>query len=433
MNPAADGTRDSVAKALPTSRRRWWVTAIGSVCIGLTVWLAAELIHLEGSISRAAVLLKQRRDIEAERELEKYLRFHNTNPQANLMWAQAVVSGNSRSPRKAAELAVQRLRLIPDNSEFGGEARMREGRLALLILHQPTLAENLLARSTELNPKLLDSHYLLWKLFDMTERFQMSEPYFWNCFDLTPELQKPERLREWYVSQFSPGAANADLDRYMGFLEANDLPGDETDIRRLEEFYSSEPDSPMVVAAMGQWYFRNHQRTEALSVLKGIQRDKESTQSPFYLATIIAVLLDLGKMEEARSFFLLWPGNDRGHLYWSTSGRMFDLVDRDDNAAADAYDKAIALWPGPVEWPTMHRKSQCLSRLGRKEAAEATRTEARRIELLMEAEVHQRLRNAMVNLDSPETAQQMIDFYDAIHREREANCWREVLQRLRAK
>jgi len=286
------------------------------------------------------------------------------------MWAQAVVSGNARPPRQSAELAMQRLQLISDNSEFGGQARMREGRLTLLILHQPAHAEKLLVRSTELNPDLLDSHYLLWKLFDMTERFQMSESHFWKCYDLTSEAERPERLREWYVSQFSPSAANADLDRLMGFLKADELPGDETDIKRLEEFYSSEPDSPMVVAAIAQWYLRNRQRDDALSILKAIPADKEATRSPFYLATMIAVLLDLGKMEEARSYFSLWQDQQRGHLYWTTAGRVLELADRNDTAAVDAYDRAISMWPGSVEWPVMHRKAQCLSRLGKKDAAE---------------------------------------------------------------
>jgi tetratricopeptide (TPR) repeat protein len=210
------------------------------------------------------------------------------------------------------------------------------------------------------------------------------------------------------------------------------LPGDETDITRLEEFYSSEPDSLMVVAALGQWYLRNRQRDDALSILQGIQDKQETTQSPFYLASMIAVLIDLGKLAEARSHLSLWPNQDRGHLYWATAGRVFDVADRNDAAAVDAYDHAISLWPGPVEWPMMHRKAQCLSRLGRKEEADSMRMESKRIELLMEAEVHQRLRQAMADLESPETVHQMVEFYEAIHRPREVNCWRDVLERLRA-
>jgi len=412
----------------PKNRRRRILILVTG--LGLIVWSAIEIVHLERAPARALRLLRQQRPTEAETELFHYLRFHPRSPEAILLWAQAVISGEVRTPREAATLAISRLQLIPENSAQAGEARMREGRLTLLILHQPALAESLLMRSIELNPNLLDSHYLLWQLFDMTERFQQSEPHFWKTYDLSDESARAERLREWYVSQFSPSASTAELDRQMGFLKSGEFPGPESDIARLEEFYSSEPDSPLIVAALAQWYLRNHQRDEALQILMRIRNRNEALQSPFYVATSVAVLLEMGKLDEAKSNLEQWPKPTEGFVYWSTAGKVFDLVDRDDAAAVSAYDRALAIWPGPAEWSLMHRKAQCLARLGKKAEAEAVRNEARRVELQMEATAHQELRAALANLDSPETSTQMIDFYESLNREQEASCWRDIRNRL---
>lgn len=415
-------------------RRLQWLWLMPAIMfISAAIWLTVDRMTAVKSLERAKTFLKQRRDVEAEQQLERYLKTFPGDHEAILMWAQAVVGGDSRTPWQAATLATERLQLIPDDSEFGGEARMREGRLTLLILRQADRAEKLLVRSTGLDAKLLDSHYLLWKLFDMTERFQFSETHFWRTFELTPESGQAERLREWYVSQFSPTAANAELDRHMGFLKIDELPSEETDITRLEEFYSSEPQSPMVVAAMGQWYLRNRQREDALQVLKGISPESGAMKLPFYVSTLVSVLLDLGSLEEARTVFQEWPHPGYGYDYWIAAGRIRDLADRNNEAAIKAYDRALAIWPGQVDWPTMHRKSQCLARQGNKAAADTMREQSRSIELMMEPDVHQRLRAAMADLENPSTAAQMSEFYAKIRRDREAAEWRKVFDRLSTK
>ena len=422
-----------VAKSSDPSKSRRRRILISSAIAGLVVWLTLEIVHLERAPARALRLLRQQRATEAETELFHYLRFHPRSPEAILLWSQAVISGETRTPREAATLAISRLQLIPEDSAHASEARMREGRLALLILHQPARAESLLLRSVELNPNLLDSHYLLWQLCDMTERFQQSEPHFWKTYELSDESARAERLREWYVSQFSPSASTAGFDRQMGFLKPGEYPGPESDIARLEEFYSSEPDSPLILAALSQWYLHNHQRDEALQLLLRIRDRDDAFQSPFYVATLVAVMLEIGKLDEAKSELERWPQPTEGYAYWSTAAKVFEVIDRDAAAAVAAYDRALAVWPGPAEWSLMHRKAQCLARLGKKAEAESVRNDAKRVELQMEALTHQKLRAALANLDSPDTATQMLDFYQSLNREQEATCWQNVLNRLSRK
>ena len=403
--------------------------SIGLV-LGLLLATAWWVSSVERSFRKGKLLLRQLREVEAEKELEQYLLLHPRNPEAILLWAEAVLTGDSRTPKDAAQLALSRLADIPDESPLGGEARMREGRLALLILHQPDRAESLLRRSAALDPDLADTHYLLWKLLDLTERFHDSAPHFWKLYELTPDASKPERLREWYISQFSPISANAELDRRMGFLGQDQAADNQTTLTRLKEFMAQEPQSPMICAALASWLIDVLERDEALLLLTRDGLSAEAFQNPHYVAAMVKVLMELGRLDEARDHFERWPEPLEGFVYWRTAGRLFEVADRNDKAAVEAYDKALSVWPGPADWSMMHRKAQCLNRLGIRDAAETVRVEAKRIELLMETEVHRTLRLALLDLRNPSSLRQMVEFYQAIRCELETKCWQNALDRL---
>ena len=169
--------------------------------------LAAVLLWQRFEAGTAATLretgrqyLRERRDELAESAFASCLQRAPNDAELILLWAQAVISGRNRTPQQAAELALTRLQQIPDSSPLAAEARMREGRLGLLVLQKPDFAEVRLRKSLELGPPTLDANYLLWKLCDLTECVSEAEPWFWAAYELTPEEQQPERLREWYTS-----------------------------------------------------------------------------------------------------------------------------------------------------------------------------------------------------------------------------------------
>lgn len=426
----SESPQTAPGKSTVVSSRRWLLFFPTIGLVGLSVWAAVEMIGIERALARGRTHLRHLRAEEAERELNRYLWLHPRSPEAILLWAEAVISGDLRSPEEAAELAIGRMQEIPDGSPVAAEARMKEGRIALLILHQPDRAEKLLMRSAELDPELVDTHYLLWKLFDLTERFYYSEPHFWNLYNLSADAVKAERLRDWYLSQFSPGTSNTELDRRMGFLLPGEQHGDQIDEARLDEFLTNEPDAPMVVAAKARLLLHLRERDEAIRLLMGISDDQDALSNPFYVAALVTGLLDLGRLDEARSYFEKWPQPHAGFLYWSVAGRVFEVVDRDNMAAVNACNEALAIWPGPVEWSIMHRKAQCLARLGDRTGADTMLKEAKRIELLMEPEVHKKLLLAMEDLSSRQSLLQMVEFYQAINRQREAECWKDVIDRL---
>ena len=78
----------------------------------------------------------------------------------------------------------------------------------------------------------------------------------------------------------------------------------------------------------------------------------------------------------------------------------------------------------------MHRRAQCLARLGDREEAEKGRQESKRIERLMETEIHNKLRLALVDLKDPGTLKMMVEFYRSLNRARESTCWQTELERL---
>lgn len=378
--------------------------------------------------SRAAgkQYLLERRDTLAEAAFDRYLSRFPADAEVILLWAQAIISGRSRTPEQAATVAIQRLQTIPDAAKQGAEARMREGRLALLVLKQPDLAEQKLTRSLQLDPAPVDAHYLMWKLYDLTERFQYAEPFFWSTFERTPMEQRPVRLADWYFSQFSPNSGNAELDRRLGFLAEGQYNSDDVVLARLAAFHDREPKAILTTTARAAFLMHLRDRETAEELLSEVSRDPAASQNVFFLATWIDLLLDLGRLEEAKSWFERWGAPQQGFLYHRTAGRICQIVDRDDPGAIGHLNKALAVWPGPVDWSLLHFRALSEARLGQREASEKSRATARQIELLMELDSQQTLRRALLDLNRRENLETMAGFYRQLNRPKEAAVWEQL-------
>lgn len=398
--------------------------------------LAAWLLWLRFEESTAATLresgrrhLRERRDELAESAFERCLQRTPNDAELILLWAQAVISGRNRTPQQAAELALTRLQQIPDSSPLAAEARMREGRLGLLVLQKPEFAEARLRKSLELGPPTLDACYLLWKLCDLTERVAEAEPWFWAAYELTPEEQQPERLREWYTSQFSPQAANAELDRLLGFLEPNRFSDDAVTLARLAAFRSHEPESSLTAAAEAHFMIHLRDRDPAIDLLLRHWQRPGANTNDFLMSTLVDVLLETGRLDEAQVIFERWTPSE-GFQWLRTAGRMQQIVYQQDSEALELFERARPIWPGPIDWSLLHYEAQSLARLGRRSESESARARAKEIELLMELDVHRELRQALLDLRRPQNLQKIQDFYQKIGRDREANEWNRHRTRL---
>lgn len=412
---------------LPAKKRRWALAMLVLVCVAvctIPAWRWWRNSLTEKLLSDGRQYLRERRSELAEKSLADYLVYRPDDHQAVLQWAEAVIDGKSRSPQEAAELACAALAEIPDTSSSAAEARMREARLTLFVLLQPEKAEKLLLRSKELNPDPMDVHFLLWKVFDLTERFQFSEPHFWATYERSPDETKTNRLGEWYLSQFSTNSANASLDRLLGFIAPNQTTSEQVVVARLDSFLEHEPESTLNLTAKAAFLLHLREREAAGKLLDQADQRPDARSNEFFLATRISYLLDLGRLKEADSLFEQWGASRDGYLYYKTLARIQQLVRRDDKGAVENFDRALQVWPGPVDWSNLHFKAQSMARLGEREGAEQTRATAKQIELLMEMDVHRTLRASLNTLNRPESLLQFEDFYKKIGREKEAIAWR---------
>lgn len=378
------------------------------------------------SVAAGKQYLLERRDELAEAAFDRYLTRFPDDADVILLWAQAVISGKSRTPEQAATVAIRRLETIPDEAKQGAEARMREGRLALLVLKQPDLAEKKLTRSLELDAAPVDAHYLMWKLYDLTERFQYAEPFFWGTLQRTPKEMRSVRLADWYFSQFSPNSGNAELDRRLGFLAEGQYNSDDVVLARLAAFHENEPNAISTTTARAAFLVHLRDREAAEQLLTEVSKDPAAPQNVFFLATWIDLLLDLGRLDEARSWFDRWEAPKEGFLYHRTAGRILQIVSRDDRGAVAQLNMALAVWPGPVDWSILHFRAQSEARLGQRDAAATSRARAKEIELMMELDAQQTLRRALLDLNRRENLGVLAEFYRQLNRPEEAAAWDQL-------
>lgn len=418
------------------AERRWlsWRVlgvgaAVGSV-LGLAVlawWLHAGL-----EVGRRA--LGQGQWATARAALSRYLWLHPRNPAALLLLADAYIRDESIPQHDAAHRAIGYLQRIADSSTYGADARTKEGWVRLFMLQTPGHAEAVLKKACELDRHAVEPRYWLWKLYDLTGRSHFAEPFVWQVLELTPEPDRAMRLREWYMSQFFPLTGCASLDYILGILREGEIPTVDVERRRFQLFRDAEPDQAIGHSALARWLVREGMPQVALEVLQlgEKQMAEEQKRSPFFLATMVEVLIDLGNFTQAQEYFNRWPPEDRGFEYWRWRGVLAEEVSSDYQAAVQAYDQALAIWPGPADWRMRVRKANCLARLGRADEAERVRQEAQQIEAKMENPIHERLRRALANLNDFGSLLAVAEFYRDLGRPREAASWLQLAMQLRS-
>ena len=406
-------------------RHRWFrIAAAGMLLVSVAMFSGWIWVGRYLTVAKQAI-----EDGDWKRARESaliYLGFHSHDATARILMAQALIRDNKlRGDGKIYE-ALEHLNRIPDTSAHAAEARLAEGRLHLLLLLQPAEAEQCLRRSLQQDPKRLETHSLLWKLFDLTSRWDLAEEHFWQIYEQTPTAERATPLRNWYLSEFSPGAANIELDRNLGFLNKGDQPSSETDRRRLEAFVAADPQWAEGYAILARWFHRQGSLQQAQVVLKQADRLPGTAEIADICALKVLINIELGEFAQARLDFGHWPKPHEGYEYWKAAGLVADQVLQDNKLACTAYRQAIATTPGKSDWLTQHRLAQCLMRSGEAEAAALVRQHSKQVELLMESAVHVRLRRALLTPLDPQTISQMVDLYQQLGRLREVSAWQQL-------
>lgn len=390
-----------------------------TVIIGGNWWIRRYLGQAESSVNN--------RDWQSARQsLQTYLYFHPNDSAARLMMAEAYIRDNKLLGDDKVLSAIDHLSRIPDSAPRAAEARLQEGRLRLLLLLQPGRAERAFQASIRLDPERMESHSLLWRLYDLTNRWESAEPHVWKMCENLSEVERADRLRDWYLSEFSPGAANVNLERRLGLLGETEAPSNETDRRRLEAFITAEPDWIDGYALLARWLHRHGGLQEANRELDRACELPGGSQAPLVIATRVAVCLELGEFDRATQAFQQWPEPHTGYEYWKTAGLVADQVHRDNAQASNAFEKAIQTIAGKSDWLIQHRLAQCLARQGKTDLAANLRKHSKTVELLMETQVHSELRKALLTPLAPQTIIQMVGLYKELGRDREVSAWQQL-------
>jgi len=202
--------------------------------------------------------------------------------------------------------------------------------------------------------------------------------------------------------------------------------------RRLKEHLDAEPERPVNHAALARWFQHDGDHTKALALLELGLKVPGAEKNPYFLSILLATLFERGELDRAKQFLNGWPDPHEGYEYWRWRGMLADEADRDYPSAVEAYDRALAIWPGPVDWRTMNRRANCLARMRQSEAATEARKQAKTVEQLMDTDVHIALKEALDDdkLTQPDTVKRFEDFYRNLGREREVHAWREILNRV---
>lgn len=400
------------------------------VIAGAGMWLWCRQ-----GLSQARALARHELWPEVHQTVGRYLWIHPGDAEANLLCAEAYIKDESLPTDLRIDQALSRLSRIADSAPEGARARIAEARVELFLRCRPFRAEQILLYAMELDATSFETHYLMWKLLELTGRSSSAEPYFWKTYELGRPEHRLLRLREWFLTQFFPVSACTLLDRLMGCAGGSADNVDQVEARRFIEFRNAEPESPLGHAALARWFQTEGDPTSALELLDGAAAtlSKEAQEHPYFLATLVDVLIDLGEFERADECFRRWSAPASGGDYWLLCGRVMQEVRGEPAEAVKAYDQAQSEWPGTVDWHTMNRKASCLTQMGDRDGAARERERAKAMEGLMDAKVLKRIQFVLGSPTQPELVQEVVDFYRKIGRPREASCWSEYVNALSAR
>jgi tetratricopeptide (TPR) repeat protein len=410
-------------------RKARLATLVAAVLVPIALAGGAAIFFAEQGLATGERLARHGLWQEVHRPISRYLWLHPASPRANLIAAEALVKDDSIPLMQRITDSLRCLGRIPDTAAEGVSARIAEARVKLFLRYEPMAAEQSLAKAIAIDPESLEAHLLSWKLLELTGRAEEAEEVFWKCLALSPEEQRPLRLREWYVSQFFPLTATAELDRLMGFRGSAAEPGVAVEMRRLQRFRLAEPQEPVPHAALAELFLRENEPELAFDVLDeaAAQMPVERQTNPFILGVVVETLLELGEAEHARETFDRWPEPHVGRRYWLVRGRVLQEADNEPAEAADAYRESLLTWPGEVDWRTTNRLAGCLARAGKADAAAETRGIVQQIQEALPQETLQNLLDALASPANPEVALEMARFYRQIGRVREAEAWDAVV------
>ena len=261
----------------------------------------------------------------------------------------------------------------------------------------------------------------MWRLLDATGRHINSREYFWKAYSLTDESGQPSLLREWFLAEFFPEKANAEVHQRLGAVANPQIPASLNTWVRLRE---SEPEANFLHAAIAGYYLERGKPQSSLELLKESPDLSEAMHDPFFVAVLFETLVNLGELEKARACFEQYPKPHADYLYWSSKGVFDHQVVGDAKSAIKSYKMALDKWPGKYDWSLMTKLSDALRKTGQIDEASALQERVEDItnRILTKANVGQ-LHDKLQDLQDPIVASEVSDLYHELGLQEEAAAW----------
>lgn len=419
-----NGPTNNGKPALRRILRRGLVVLVIALLAG---WIGSGYWSIGSRLKRGQRAIDRGEWRQSQELLTEYLKRHPDDPAAHLLIAESLVK-DPHGGRDYVDRAIGHLRQITDDSPLAARARLQEARLTFLILRRPAQAERLLQQSLNLEPDSLEATVLMWRLLDATGRHIMSREYFWKAFRLTDESGRPSLLRDWFLAEFDPEQANAEVHRAVGAVAKPKIP---VSLNSWVMFRENEPEANFLHAAIAGYYLERGKPESSLELLKESPNLSEAMTDPFFVAVLFEALVDLGELEKARACFERFPEPHTDYLYWSSKGVFDHLVEGDAKSGIKSYKRALEEWPAKYDWSLMTKLSDALRKAGQIEEASEFQERVNRLttEILTKANIGQ-LHDRLGNLDDPIVAREVSNLYTDLGLKEEAAAWSQHQQTL---
>ena len=404
---------------------------IGSSLVLLSAGLVAGYFSYRSQqatdLSQRATRALAKEDFSAARVYsEKSLEIRPGDTKVLLVYAEAVFKDGNLDSEKRVQLALDALSRIPDDSDEGLRARMHEASIHFFDQLKPVKAERALRRALAISTDHTESLNSLMQIFCCTSRETLIEPLFESLVQNSQNRrQTREVLANWFLSQFSLGTYNSKTDpllRVDGLYQVN-IPLSQ---KRLLAFRDAEPGQQLPQVALAYWFYIRSDGKQAKLLLDELAPEQIDLSDPLYLITAVNTYFEVGEIELAATLHQYWK-DETYFEYWRQKGVIEQDYENDPRQAVDSFQRALTIWPGPIDPSIYFRLETCLKTIGDQENASKYRklgeemrntTSSERIrelqQILLEGELNQ------------ENCEKFVSFYETLGRQIEMQYWRSL-------
>jgi tetratricopeptide (TPR) repeat protein len=404
-------------------RRSVWVFAASLFILvtGAAAFITDRSFDSEFLAARRAVRIGDWPQVKLH--LERYLWWQPDSVEGRMLMAEACIKAEDISDAgAAAHQARQHLQKIEGSSQQMALARLQEARLAWLLQRSPSIAEQLLRQSLAFDDNLAESHLLMWHLLDLTGRHVLSDQHFWRAYDLSPPVAQRRLIRDWFLSEFYPNDLHGTLFSQLGITAVDSIPAS---ISLLVHFRETEPQSPVIHAALAAYYRQLGNLKATIDLLKESQDSAASMQDQFFVSVLFEALIDLGEFRKAKETFNKFPPPHDGFLYWRCASLYYDYIHSDNEQSLNCFQKAMTYPPAKLDWGLMNRMAACLRKLGKIHEADKLQRRVERLSReILTTEHTSTLRRALQDSD-PAVASKFVEFYEEFGLMREVEAWKQ--------